>query len=167
MKKLILITILILSCQILSSQMRCEYPKYNKKLLGKSWIQNNSESLKAIGLFTGSIILEAVGDGMNDNGEKVWGHALQAASTGLLLATPFLLDIDKDKWGWYFVSYISMRIAIFDPCYNLTRGLPMDYVGSTSIWDKTIQGFDPPPGANLWGRSVFLIVAISIPINEF
>ena len=166
MKKLTILFVLIMACQMLSSQMKCKYPRYNYKVL-KSPFDNNKEAFKIIGILAGSVILEAAGDGLSDNGQKVWGHALQAASTGLLLATPFLLDIDRSKWGWYFAAYISMRIAIFDPCYNLTRGLPIDYVGSTSIWDKTVKGFDPPPGANLWGRSVFLIAAISIPINEF
>jgi len=168
MKKLLfLTTALILSCQILSSQIITndiltydfEPVKIEKKGI--------PESVKIIGIIAGSVILEAIGDSKYDDGNKEIGKLYQAASVGILVASPFLLNIDKKKWGWYFASYISMRIALFDPIYNLTRGLPVNYIGSTSIWDAGMKKFNPPLGAQLWGRSMFLIVAISIPINQF
>ena len=59
-----------------------------------------------------------------------------------------------------------MRMALFDPAYNITRGLNMGYVGNTSYWDKGIQMFDPPQGMKIWGHSVVFIIAITIPINQ-
>lgn len=64
------------------------------------------------------------------------------------------------------MSYISFRIALFDPVYNMSRGLPIEYIGSTSYWDEGMKVFNPPAIMNVWGRSMFFVVAISIPINR-
>ena len=168
MKKLLLITILILSCQILASQIKTDYElltyNFNPIEIEKKGIP---ESIKIIGIIAGSVILEAIGDAKYDDGKKEIGKLYQAVSVGILVASPFILDIDQSKWGWYFASYVSFRIALFDPIYNLTRGLPMGYIGSTSFWDKGVNYFNPPEGMKVFGHSIFLIVAISIPINHF
>lgn len=124
------------------------------------------ESAKVIGIYTTSIVLNAVGDGLRDDGNKVWGHSLNVASTGLLLASPFIFNIKKNTWGWYLASYVCLRVALFDPVYNTTRGLPIDYIGNTSLWDKGLQKFNPPKGIHMFGRSVFFMIAIAIPINQ-
>src|SRR6056297_3250259 len=75
-------------------------------------------SWEILGIFASSILLDAVGDGLNDRGDKVWGHGLNAASTGVLLASPFIIDIELEKWRWYAGSYMLMRIGLFDFTYN-------------------------------------------------
>ena len=160
MKKLLVISLLLTS-QILSSQTSLDYD-FNPVKVKKGI----PESVKVIGIIASSVILEAIGDSKYDAGQKEIGKLYQAASVGILLASPFLLDIDRKKWGWYFASYISFRVALFDPIYNLTRGLPIGHIGTTSFWDAGMEKFNPPLGAQMWGRSMFLIVSISIPINE-
>ena len=125
-----------------------------------------SEPAKVILLFGSSVVLEAIGDAKFDDGQKELGKLFQAASLGILIASPFILNVDKSKWYWYFLSYTTMRMALFDPAYNLTRGLNMGYTGSTSYWDKGIQMFNPPQGMKIWGHSVVFILAISIPVNQ-
>jgi len=129
--------------------------------------QRISEPAKVILLFSSAVVLEAIGDGLYDDNRKELGKLFQASSVGLLVASPFILNVDKSKWFWYLLSYTSMRMALFDPAYNLTRGLNMGYTGSTSYYDKGIQMFDPPPGMKIWGHSVVFIFAISIPIDKF
>jgi len=131
------------------------------------------ESVKIMTVFIGSIVLDAVGDALydegkatNNNNKIVYGHVFSAASTGLLLASPFILNIDKKKWPVYFAGYIGFRIALFDPIYNVTRNLPVDYIGSTSYWDKGLQGFNPPAGLQMFGRAVIFTFAITLTINE-
>lgn len=124
-------------------------------------------SWELLGIFASSILLDAVGDGLNDRGDKVWGHGLQAASTGVLLASPFIIDIDLSKWGYYLASYVTMRIALFDFAYNATRGLPLDYVGNSSLWDKGLQEFRPPLGGQVWGRGVSLGFSLGFIFCEF
>ena len=123
------------------------------------------EAWKTIVVYSGSIILNAVGDGLNDSGTKDWGHICNAASLGLLLASPFIIDYDKSKWAHYLTSYVALRIAFFDWTYNVSRGLPLNYIGNTSFWDKTMQHISPQDGFAI-GRVTALTVGICVPIQQ-
>jgi len=122
------------------------------------------EPVKVIGLYTASVVLEAIGDGLYDDGQKQLGKSLQAVSLGMLLVSPAVLDMDRDNFWWYLVSYVSLRIGLFDYTYNVTRGLPLDYIGDSSYTDKVLQEFNPPH--QLMVRGVFFTLGIVIPINE-
>jgi len=124
-----------------------------------------SEPAKIIMTYVGQIGLQAAGDALKDNGHKQWGHALDAASLGIVLASPLWIDYDRSKWYWYAASYVTLRIGLFDPIYNVSRGLPIDYIGGTSNWDLFLRDKLKPPGT-LFARSVYLTIGISIPINE-
>lgn len=89
-----------------------------------------------------SILLDAIGDGFKDNNKKEQGHLLSALSILSLLAIP-LIGVQHDTWWWGIVGYILIRIGIFDPVYNITRKLPVDYIGRTSYWDKFLQQLKP------------------------
>jgi len=130
----------------------------------KEW--RYKEAAKTIALYSASIILDAVGDGYNDSGNKVLGHSLNAVSTGLLVASPFILDADKHNWGWYAASYVSLRVGLFDMSYNATRGLPLQYVGNSSIYDKTVAATKSPDSWLFAGRTFCLFIGVVIPINE-
>jgi hypothetical protein len=132
--------------------------------LSLSSLAQLGEPIKVISVYSGSIILNAVGDGLNDSGQKQWGHACNAASIGLLLTSPFIIDYDKSKWLWYLTSYVSLRIALFDYSYNMTRGLPFNYIGGTSLWDRVLKSSNPPN--TYLGRGVFLTIGITIPIKK-
>ena len=127
MKKLLTLFVLILACQILAGQMIV-----NDRLHFNPVKSRISEPAKVILLFSSAVVLEAIGDGLYDDNRKELGKLFQASSVGLLVASPFILNVDKNKWYWYFLSYTTMRMALFDPAYNLTRGLNMGYTGSTS-----------------------------------
>jgi hypothetical protein len=149
MKKiLILLLLIVISLGLLGQQPR------------------DHEALKVIALYTGSIILEAAGDGLNDSGHKEWGHTLNAVSVGTLLVSPFIINYDKSRWYYYIASYTCLRISLFDPVYNMSRQLPINYIGDSSSWDKVMQKMNPPTGAAIFGRSVFFTVGVFIPINE-
>lgn len=122
------------------------------------------EAWKVISVYSSSIVLDAIGDGLNDSGDKDWGHLCNAASVGILLTSPFIIDYDKSKWGYYLTSYTALRIALFDYTYNTTRGLPLNYIGNTSFWDKGLQKLNPPDTYMI--RGVYFIVGISIPLNK-
>lgn len=119
------------------------------------------ESVKAITLLGGSVICEAIADGMYDNGNKGPAHALGAASVGMLLT--YAVWNKKENRGpiWAIPAYISFRIALFDPIYNTTRGLPIGYIGSTSTWDRTLQKINPGDGF-LFARAVILTFGVCI-----
>ena len=114
------------------------------------------------GMFAGSIVLNGVGDGMNDAKiNKVFAHGLKAASVGMLLVTP-LIDKDKPKALPYISTFILLRYAVFDASYNLARGLPYDYTGSTSVHDKSLASI---PKSIVTG-SRMISLGLSIYINR-
>jgi hypothetical protein len=125
----------------------------------------NKDAWKLIGLYSGSIVLNAVGDGLNNDNHKTAGHICNAGSIGLLVASPLIIDYNRKKWYVYALTYTSLRISLFDPVYNSTRGLPLNYIGSTSLWDKYLGVFKPSDGF-LFGRGCIFIFSVTFPIQE-
>jgi hypothetical protein len=117
-----------------------------------------------IGLTTGSVVLNAAGDALNDEGEKVWGHSLRAASIAVLLINPLITEVQREDWLPYILQYVFIRFALFDYTYNATRGLPMGYTGNTSHYDKLMQKV--PNSFEAWSKGIFLTVGITINLRE-
>ena len=76
--------------------------------------QQRWEPYKVILLYSASIMFNAVGDGLNDSNHRISGHLWNAASIGTLLLSPAILNYQKDKWYWYAISYVGLRVLIFD-----------------------------------------------------
>jgi len=119
--------------------------------------------LKTIGIYAASIILNGIGDGLNNSNHKTAGHVINALSIGMLVSSPFLMDYDKKKWYWYLATYTSLRIGLFDSSYNLTQKLPLRYIGTTSPTDMFYDflGLDP-----MIPRPLFLGIGIVIPLTK-
>ena len=128
--------------------------------------ERRNNSLKITGLFITSIALNAMGDAYNNENQKTLGHTLNAGSILTLLSIPLLTNVKKDKWIWYLASYTSLRIGMFDPIYNKTRGLPFNYVGNSSISDKILGKAKSPDGLGYLGRGAFFTVGFFIPLNQ-
>ena len=108
------------------------------------------------------VILKAVSDGLNDSGFKGWGHAVNSLWIGALFIIPnfvFLLS-----WYIQIISFTLLMIALFDYTYNLTRGLKISFVGTTSWWDQAIAKV--PFGFMLFVRLIALIVGIFLILNQ-
>ena len=127
-----------------------------------SFNQEKSEKWKVIALYSASVILNGIGDGLNDSKQKTVGHLFNAASIGTLVLSPLIFNYQKDKWFWYVLSYTCLRAALFDITYNLTRNLPADYTGSTCITDKFYNSHGISP---LYPRAVFFAVGFTIPLT--
>lgn len=137
------------------------------------WQYSNEIWTFVIVLF--SIITKAVGDGWRDRwryGEgkrwqRNWNHAMVASSYGILLLSPMLLSIDWRQGAIYLGTYLLIRAAIFDPVYNVARGVHWRYVPDypTNLWDWVLLHFK---GQHIF---VFRIVAFlaggSLPINFY
>ena len=87
-----------------------------------------------IGLITSSIVLNAIGDGLYDDGHKLVAKSFRVASIGSLLAIPVVAGpIGKKKAFKYVLSYGLMRFALFDITYNTTKRLPLNYVSCLAL----------------------------------
>lgn len=108
-------------------------------------------------LYIASILSDAIGDALRDT-KKVFSHVFQALAVGALLCVPFF------EFEWYMlIGYVLLRIGLFDYTYNLTRGLPFDYIGGTSLWDKFLKKLNPP--TTILFRVVFLLVGIFLILH--
>ena len=121
----------------------------------------NLEWVKIAGLYTASVILNAVGDALNNSNRKTVGHICNGASIGMLVASPFLVKYNTKKWYWYLASYVSLRVALFDVTYNTVKGLPLNFTGTTSPTDITYNKMEINPNLT---RSLCLTLGMSIPI---
>lgn len=112
----------------------------------------------AINIF--SITCNAIGDGLNDNGQKIQGHIANAVSVaGLLLYIP-LENYHKDYWWKAPVSYIFIRSSIFDPIYSITRHRKWNYLdNNSSVTDRMWNYFG---GQTAYPRFCFLVIGTTI-----
>jgi NADH/NAD ratio-sensing transcriptional regulator Rex len=85
-------------------------------------------------LYISVILLNAVGDGLNDRGTKGVGHAFEPLFIALLIIFPSDL-----VWYVKIIGYTFLNIALFDYAYNIARGLKISFVGTTSWWDIAIK----------------------------
>jgi hypothetical protein len=124
--------------------------------------QKVSTSTKVIGVTLGSVLLNAAGDGLNDNGVKGWGHLLNAASIATLLTLPLMVE-GKETWP-SVLTYIGFRYVFFNATYNTVRELPYDYTGTTEYGDRAMAKV--PKGFQTFTKVCVLAVTVSIPINH-
>ncbi len=60
--------------------------------------QQRWEPYKVILLYSASIMMNAIGDGLNDSQHNIQGHIWNAASVGTLLLSPAIMNYQRDKW---------------------------------------------------------------------
>ena len=159
MKTLLLLILLVFSNTCFSQSQKDSSIVVNLHIIK----QDKSEKWKVIALYSASVILNGIGDGLNDSKQKTAGHLFNAASIGTLVLSPAIFNYEKDKWYWYVLTYTCLRAAIFDITYNLTRKLPANYTGSTCITDKSYnaQGINP-----MYPRAIFFAVGFTIPLTK-
>lgn len=137
----------------IESNVRLEEFRLAKKVKSDKW--------KIVGLYSAAIILNGIGDGLNNTNSKTMGHFVNAASIAVLLSTPFFIDYDKSKWYWYLLTYASLRLSLFDASYNITTKQPVNFIGSTAITDKIYKKLDIYGASKTMG----LVVGFTIPLR--
>lgn len=108
------------------------------------------------------VLIGAASDALNATGVQTWGHLLDAVQIGLLLSGYAI--VKPIKWLPYFLAYVFFRISLFDYAYNLVAGNELFYVGGDNWWDLMLS--KQMPSGVLFGRGIFLIAAIFIPIKH-
>ena len=166
--KTIIILFFILSSLLINAQKYHFFVDNQERYFDSSGVLHKpflSNSTRIIIIFGSSILLNAIGDGMNDNGRKDIGHTLNALSTASLLTLPIFTRLTRNNAIYFFVGYSLLRFSMFNYTYNITRGLPLSYTGNTSYPDKFINRFDPNGLAFL--RMITFTVGINICLDQF
>ena len=110
-------------------------------------------------------VADATGDALMDTNRKEWGHVMQGATVALFVIEPAL--IKYDSWGDVTIKAVSLvgaRLLLFNFTYNLVRGLPYGFIGTTSGYDKFITS---QPDNFVWGKTVFITMSFAITLNEW
>ena len=169
--KTLLTLLLILTSQILTSQMSYEFSTWVKtgpseyRSVNLNIVKAKKQKLvpwKVTGIAVFATVTEAIGDAKFDEGDKIQGKALQAISLGShFLYIPVMKNSNAN---WLLIPVIEMcwRFILFDMVYNLTRGLPIGHIGNTSYWDKGMQSFAPPAGMRLFANGVAATFVITL-----
>ena len=113
-------------------------------------------------LYILSILFGASSDAFNDKGKKSLGHVLEALELFSLLLVPLWYT---DGFGWLIASYMLLRIGLFDIVYNIVRGNTLCFHGTSSLWDRFLNMFNPPCWAEMVGRIILTFAGIMMIIQ--
>ena len=69
-----------------------------KKIQIRTQRETRKDNWLRLGLFTGSIALNAIGDGLNHSGNKDLGHICNALSIGVTLSIPLFIEVNKENY---------------------------------------------------------------------
>jgi hypothetical protein len=123
-----------------------------------------SKPVKVIGTMIAWSVLNGIGDGLNDNGEKGWGHAINALSYATLLGGTIWSHPEKGEWPIYFIDAAAFRFALFNHSYNTIRGLPWNYIGTTETTDKLLKNV--PAHFRNFVADIGICVSVGITIDR-
>jgi hypothetical protein len=125
----------------------------------------DGKALKVLGTMTAFAILNGIGDGLNDSNHKTAGHTVNALSYATLIGVTIWSEPERKDWLRYLVVGAGMRYVVFDASYNITRGLPYDYIGTTAGSDRLLKGV--PSGYRTFTKGIVLCGTVGFTFNEF
>ena len=135
---------------------------YYKEKKARIW-----RAMGVIGWNIAASTIGAVGDAIRDDGNNL-GWALNGVEAGMHVSAHWVHGLSG--WGEHVAYYASaafIRAGTFDITYNVSRGLPWYYTGSTKLWDQAWEALDPPPE----GKGIFygwsLTIGFAIPLKSF
>jgi len=111
------------------------------------------------------VLIGASADGLNNSGVQTWGHLLEVIEVlGLFMV---LIVFKLFTWRQVLLalgSYICLRVFAFDYMYNIAAGNEVYYIGGSNWWDLVLSR--QYPTGLLFGRVIFLITGVAIPIKH-
>lgn len=105
-------------------------------------------------------ILEAVYEGLYDNGKKTVSGIVEFLHKLVVVGTTAFVTygvtvgmIDIPVWK-LILGFVFIRFLLFDYTYNITRKLPLGFIGTTKIYDKVMSKLTS------WGHFVKVICGV-------
>jgi hypothetical protein len=157
MKKILII--LLLGC-VLGVNAQWNYP-VNRPM---TFWEKNGRAIGVTAWHMATVACGAIGDGLNDRGDKQWGHTLKALEAGMLISGPFVWKVERRELVAYIAPYVLHRYAAYDMYWNAIMDQDLLYNGQSSGYDKVMNQM--APGGKVWTKSISFGLAIAIPINE-
>jgi hypothetical protein len=89
--------------------------------------------------------LEAVYEGLYDNGKKTISGIVELLHKLVVVGTTAFVTygvtvgtIDTPIWK-LILGFVFIRFLLFDYIYNITRKLPLGFIGTTKIYDRVMS----------------------------
>jgi hypothetical protein len=114
------------------------------------------------------ILFNAVGDALQERGDKSAGKILHDAETLFWLAFPLIVIRTKMapiEWWQVIAGYIFLRFTFFNPLHNWFKGMPLSYIGKVSWFDKLCNKFGAPDFGWWTARIISLLAGIGALLN--
>ena len=91
--------------------------------------------------------LEAIYEGLYDKGIKALSGVIELIYKVILYASLILMiqninlfnSINKPGILEMVIGFLFVRFALFDMIYNITRGNPLFYLGTTKLYDRILS----------------------------
>lgn len=130
-----------------------------------SFYKPDYDKYKVIGMSLLQTVTDATGDALMDSNRKELGHLMNAGTIGLFVIEPALITYDSWKdVTLKGVTLIGARLLLFNVTYNLVRGLPYDFVGTTSYYDQFVS---KQPDKFRYGKGVIITASFVITLKEW
>ena len=97
----------------------------------------------------GIMIIDAAGDAFRIHQWQTVHHIMESVDVAAWIVVWALFDFSP----LYIVMYITGRIALFDPIFNLIAGYKLTYSGKSSLYGRLLSWFQTKvkePGALVW-----------------
>lgn len=96
--------------------------------------------MKALLLFSliALVVIDAVADALKDKTGKR-NHWFEAGLIAVVFTIVGLNYYEQIHWINLVLSYVGWRISLFNIFYNGIRGLPWDFIGTTSKIDRLLR----------------------------
>ena len=111
--------------------------------------------------FIAFVVLSALSDALSDEYYKVWAHGLEVGCKGMLVFSVIIFK--PKKWIPFVIALVAWNAVLFDTSYNLFRGLPWNFIGSTSLWDIFFSNY--PIVGLIIVKTLCLALAVHLPIK--
>jgi len=107
-----------------------------------------------------TIALEAISEAMYDENIKLWSKVVQLGMIGAFFGLIYF-----KKWSWHIPAiYILIRLMFFGMIYNIVRGMPYNYVGTTDFYDIYIAKYVMT--SFVWLFLLFLLIISILKYKE-
>ena len=101
-------------------------------------------------ILLGIVLIDATGDGFRTRRWQILHHILEVLGIAMWIS---LLLVNIEFQPIHVIMYITGRIALFDPVYNLSSGNSLSYIGKSSLYDRLLRKFAAwvsEPGMLIW-----------------
>jgi hypothetical protein len=114
------------------------------------------------------VVFEAVPEALYDEGRKTLAGVLEFVYRAVVTLVLFVWMVGVPAFPAreqslliLLIGYVLLRFALFDYIYNAIRGVELNYIGTTKLWDKFLRRLKIHPTLLIFIRFIALVWGIA------